>query len=702
MIDITEGLNDAQKEAVLSDGPLLVLAGAGSGKTKTLTHRIGHIIQQGFFPNEILAVTFTNKAAKEMRERLANLLTVRNSYSFMPWMGTFHGICVKLLRIDGWAIGIDDNFVIYDDADKIGLIKQVIKELNISDIQVKPRLASSKISSAKNDLMSPEDYETSITLPHEKVVADIFRLYEKKRQKANALDFDDLLVEVVRLFRDSPEVRRKWQKHFKHILIDEYQDTNPAQYQIVKFIIGDSKNICVVGDDWQSIYSWRGADYKIILNFEKDFEGTNVIKLEQNYRSTSNILDVAHKVISKNKVRTDKKLWTKTEGGAPVLIHRCPTEAEEGRLVASKIREYVNSGKYSLADVAILYRTNAQSYALEKSMREARLDYKIVGGIRFYDRKEIKDILAFLKLAYQPRDIMSFTRVVNIPTRGIGDTSLAKFLDWYTTSDWDIVGSLINADQCHTVQKRAQNSFMLFGEKIRQIQTAVKSEAAPNEVVEKTIDIMDYRSYILDGSLQAEDREMNISALISDAKNYQTISEFLEQVALMSSVDDEVGDNQVKLMTFHAAKGLEFPVVFMTGMEDGVFPHSRTFDSDSDMEEERRLCYVGMTRACKELHLSHSESRMQYGNIAYSTASRFLNHIDGTEEMKFDDDIDSAVDDFFSQEVEYPKVDLDMRVKSPSFGKGTVVGVDGTVVEIVFDDGQRRRLDLEFASLSPV
>ena len=626
-MDLLDGLNPAQSDAVqTTSGPLLILAGAGSGKTKTLTHRIAYLIaHESVWPNEILAVTFTNKAAREMRERLGILLNQNSSNrSFMPWMGTFHGICVRMLRIEGEAIGIPKNYVIYDEDDRQGLIKQAMKSLSVSETEVKAKSVSSAISSAKNEMVGPDDYESTAQFPYQKNIAKIYKKYESLRKIAGALDFDDLLLETVRLLREKPLVRAKWQKTFKHILVDEYQDTNAAQYNIIKLLVNDNRNICVVGDDWQSIYSWRGADFTNILNFERDFKGTKVIKLEQNYRSTGNILDAASHVIEKNVQRTDKKLWTDAGPGAPVQVHSLYDESEEARLVAERISSHVTMGARKFGDFAILYRTNAQSYTLERAFLQFRIPYQIVGGVRFYDRKEIKDIIAYLRLIYQPQDRMSFSRIVNIPTRGVGAMSLEKFLIWQSDSGMDIITALANVDQTSTITTRAKAALSLLGEKLRIVQSMLET-ASPLELIEKLLSSINYLDYLKDGTPQAEDREANIGALLSDAQAFASLPEFLEEVALMSSADTDSDGQKVTLMTLHAAKGLEFPVVFIVGMEEGILPHARVYDAGlAELEEERRLAYVGMTRAREELHLTYAQSRLQFGQRAYNSMSRFI------------------------------------------------------------------------------
>jgi len=700
-MDLLNGLNAAQAEAVqTTSGPLLILAGAGSGKTKTLTHRIAYLIaHESIWPNEILAVTFTNKAAREMRERLGVLLGQNSgSRGFMPWMGTFHGICVRMLRIEGEAIGIARNFVIYDEDDRRGLVKQAMKQLSISDKEIKAQSVSGAISSAKNEMVDPAAFAAAAQFPYQKNVAKIYQRYEELRRTAGALDFDDLLLEVVRLFRDVPAVRTKWQTSFKHILIDEYQDTNAAQYAIVKFLVNDTRNICVVGDDWQSIYSWRGADFTNILNFERDFKGAKVIKLEQNYRSTGNILDAASNVITKNVQRTEKKLWTAAGPGAPVLVHGVYDEAEEAQLVAERISTHVTMGARGFGDFAVLYRTNAQSYTLERAFLRLRVPYQIVGGVRFYDRKEIKDIIAYLRLVYQPNDRMSFSRIVNVPTRGIGATSLERFMMWQAASGMDILSALMNVEQTSTVTARAKQALVTLGEKLRITQLLLET-ASPSEVIEKLLTVTGYREYILDSTPQAEERDANIGALLSDAQSFASLPDFLEEVALMSSADTSSDGAKVTLMTLHAAKGLEFPVVFMVGMEEGLIPHARVYEAgQAELEEERRLAYVGMTRAREELHLSYAQSRLQFGQRGYNPVSRFITDMgDQVAAVPAEPHVVTE-QDFYSDE----PFSVGDVVRSAAFGNGEVTDVDGLALTISFDNGQTKKLNTEYARLEKI
>lgn len=642
MAKILEGLNPAQQDAVETlEGPVLILAGAGSGKTKTLTHRIANLIANGVAPHEILALTFTNKAAREMRERLAGLLGMQNSFSFMPWMGTFHAICVKILRIEADNVGLSKNFVIYDTDDRLALIKRAMKELHISDKSVKPKACEAAISKAKNDGEGPDEMLERAFYPNQKQMAEVYERYEDMRMRADAVDFDDLLVYVAKLFRTRTDIRAKWQHKFAHILIDEYQDTNHIQYEIVKLLVNDKRNICCVGDDWQSIYSWRGADFTNILNFERDFPGAKVIKLEQNYRSTQNILDAAQKVITKNTQRSDKVLFTEAGKGAPIEIHNARDEQDEARYVAGMIKK---SGR-PLNDFAVLYRTNAQSQAFEKAFMEYRIPYKLVGGVRFYDRREIKDVLAYLRLVVNPADIVSLERVINVPTRGIGAVSLQRIL----------------AGEVDGLTAKTRIAYDKFTATLEALRRKNAAGVGPAEIIEDLLQRINYRGYINDGDkLKAEERNENLTALIGEAGAYGSLDEFLADAALMSSADESADENSVTLMTLHAAKGLEFPIVFLVGMEEGLLPHTRSMDESlEDVEEERRLAYVGMTRAMQELFLTYAQSRFTYGGRNYNFPSRFLadlgfNPYGGGG---FDDEDDFGADDFGETEMDGEEFD---------------------------------------------
>jgi DNA helicase-2/ATP-dependent DNA helicase PcrA len=607
---IFAGLNAPQREAVATlEGPLLILAGAGSGKTKTLTHRIANMIAHGVGPNEILAVTFTNKAAKEMRTRLAALLGVTDTRGFMPYMGTFHGICVRLLRIEAEAIGLNKNFVIYDEDDKTTLIKRVMRGLEIdAKSSLKPKSVGGMISKAKNEGVDPEEYAATAIYPNQKQIAKIYKRYEREKAGASALDFDDLLTETVRLLRERPDVREKWRTRFKHIFIDEYQDTNVVQYQLIRLLVNEARNICVVGDDWQSIYSWRGADFTNILNFERDFPGAVVIKLEQNYRSTGNILQASQKVIEKNLKRTEKTLFTEAGEGKPVQVQSLPDESIEANFVVTTI---MGSGR-PYADFAVLYRTNAQSYAFERALINFKVPYKLVGGVRFYDRREIKDMMAYLKVVLNPADTVSLQRIVNVPGRGIGGKSFEKIL----------------AGEALSGKARAAYDRLL--RVLAELRQAEASGEPPKELIEKLIEKIDYKTYLNDGDpVKTEERLENLSVLVNNAAPYDTLAEFVADATLMSSADEAAGDQAVTLMTLHAAKGLEFPVVFLVGLEEGLLPHARSGDSggEDELEEERRLTYVGMTRAMEELYLTFARSRLSFGGRAYNLPSRFLSDL---------------------------------------------------------------------------
>lgn len=626
MNEILEGLNPAQREAVETlSGPVLILAGAGSGKTKTLTHRIANLIAHGVQPARILAVTFTNKAAREMRERLwrlvspAEVVDAEPPRSFMPYMGTFHGICVKILRMEADAAGLDRNYVIYDMDDQVSLIKRIMKNLHLTDNKsLKPKSVQSIISSEKNQGNGPEEYAAGAMYPNQRDIAKIFRAYEEEKKKAGALDFDDLLLRTLELFATNVQIRQKWQEKFQHILIDEYQDTNMVQYRLVKLLTGEAKNICVVGDDWQSIYSWRGADFTNILNFERDFPGAKVIKLEQNYRSTGNILKASQQVINKNHTRTDKELFTEAGEGEPVEIESLQDETSEAEYVARTIRRL--AVKYpSYGDFAVLYRTNAQSYTFEKAFINAHIPYKIVGGVRFYDRKEVKDVLAVLHLVVNGRDQVSLMRVAKNVLSGIGDKSLEKVLS--AMDSMPDAEPLKNPDLPDVLSAaKARAALARLTGFIRSIEEGEN----PGEVVKKVISVFDFRKLTDDGTPSGEERMANLEVLASNAGLYDTLEDFLADAALMSSADEANGKDSVTLMTMHAAKGLEFPVVFLVGMEEGLFPSSRAMDDEADLEEERRLMYVGMTRAMRKLFLTYAGSRYSFGSRTYNMPSRFL------------------------------------------------------------------------------
>ena len=708
---LLEGLNPEQKRAVeTTEGPLLIQAGAGSGKTKTLTHRLAYLIAtQRATPYNILAVTFTNKAAKEMRARVAELSGDNaDNRGFMPYMGTFHGICVRLLRQDGESIGIPRSFVIFDESDRQAAIKQVSKQLMLDEKTFPARAMSGMISSAKNEMLSSEEYSSIAKSPAQLTAAKIFPHYQKSLKDASALDFDDLINRTVEMLKSQPEIRKKWQDQFRYIMIDEYQDTNAAQYQLVKLLTNEHNNIAVVGDDWQSIYSWRGADFRNILKFENDYKSCTIIKLEQNYRSTKNILDAAHAVITKNAQRSDKELWTEAGDGLPVQIIPAGSERSESEAIIRRVRLGVDSGKRNYRDFAVLYRTNAQSRSIEEGFVHYGIPYRVVGGVRFYDRKEIKDLLAYLRIIFQPEDRVSFERIVNIPARGVGAKSIQNFFAWQQSRGTNLLETLQQADQCPDLTPKARKSLSELGDILASLRT-VSQDSSVQGLIDSLLRRIDYLHYLDDGSPQGEARQENVKELLSVAQEYaeEGLAGFLEEVALVSDLDGTNFDNDaVTLMTLHAAKGLEFPVVFMAGMEESIFPHSRALYDQNEMEEERRLCYVGMTRARQELYMIYASSRMLYGGVQHNPPSRFLSEIDGEFQStaSYDSDPTFSFTATPQQAVtDEPRFVPDLNegdtVKHQVFGQGTVMELDGDVAAIYFKGKGLRKLNISFAPL---
>ncbi len=723
---ILTGLNPEQRRAVeTTEGPLLIQAGAGSGKTKTLTHRIAYLIQASqATPYSILAVTFTNKAAREMRERVATLLgQAADNRGFMPYMGTFHSICVRLLRMDGEHIGIPRSFVIFDESDRQSAIKRISRELHIDDKAFPARVIASLISSAKNDLIDPSEYAERAGSPAEQVTAQVYPLYQKSLHEAKALDFDDLIGRTVELLVGNEAVRNKWRDQFSHVMIDEYQDTNAAQYKLVRLLTSSKNNIAVVGDDWQSVYGWRGADFRNILRFEKDFPDCTVIKLEQNYRSTRHILDAAHGVVVRNQNRSDKKLWTEAGDGRPVQVRQVMTERSEAEALVRAIKTGVDAGVRRFKHFAVLYRTNAQSRAVEEVFMQYGIPYRVVGGQRFYDRKEIKDLMAYLRLIYQPDDRISFERIVNVPTRGVGAKSLENFNGWAAANGLTMGVALDRANECDSLKGKAMTGLTELSAIIRDFRTQAES-MLPDELIEKLVQKLQYMQFLEDGTAQGESRQENVRELIGVAQAYQAVglSGFLEEVALITDLDNaNFGDNVVTLMTLHAAKGLEFPVVFMIGMEETIFPHSRALYDQSEMEEERRLCYVGMTRAREELYLLHAAGRSLYGGLQHNIPSRFISEIAGehVEQQTLMPSFgranldDSEAYDDYSQSSEgsefgatadnEPRYVPDLvegdGVSHQLFGEGTIVELSGEIAAIYFKGKGLKKLNIAFAPL---
>lgn len=644
MNDLLKNLNNPQKEAVLStEGPVLILAGAGSGKTKALTHRIAYLIKEkkiSLF--NILAVTFTNKAAAEITSRVNHLIggsDHERTTNRLPWAGTFHSVCVRILRREAHHLGYERNFTIYDAGDQLSIIKRIMKDFNIDSKNFNPKSVQYFISGAKNELMEAKDYKKYVNSPFETVVSKVFEQYEKYLREANGMDFDDLIMQCVKLFQENPQVLEYYQNQFKYILIDEYQDTNQAQYLWAKLLAEKHKNIMVVGDDYQSIYSWRGANFRNILNFEKNYPNAKVIKLEQNYRSTKTILAAADKVIKYNRQRTEKTLWTDNKEGLPVSVYKALNEKDEAEFACMEIRAL--SRNRALSDFSVLYRTNAQSRSVEEALLRFNIPYRVVGGVRFYERKEIKDIIAFLRVIANPSDLTAFERAATCVTRGIGDKTLAQIREIPRTE-------IINPKQI-TDKKISKKliDFLILIEELRKQAEDIRLDDLINLVAVKS----GYKNSLLaDKTPEGEGRWENILELETVASQFvipteveesfdkisrhvrddsaEKLEAFLEQVALVQDTDSiDKNTDAVTLMTLHSAKGLEFNTVFIIGMEEGLFPHSRAIMDESEMEEERRLAYVGITRAKERLYLIYTEERNLYGRMQFNAKSRFIENI---------------------------------------------------------------------------
>ena len=634
MNPIFDTLNDRQCEAVKhTEGPLLITAGAGSGKTKVLTCRIAHLLELGVAPYRILAITFTNKAAKEMKERVTNLV---GAQADSIWLSTFHSFCAKLLRfeVDGFN-GYTRNFTIYDSSDQLVLVKDCLKKLNLDDKQFMPRSVLGTISSAKNVLMDAKAFAAKASDFYEQKVADVYALYQEKLRENNAVDFDDLLFLAVRLLQEKEEVREKYQSRFQYILVDEYQDTNHAQYALTKILAARWRNICVVGDADQSIYAWRGADIRNIIDFTRDYPDAASIKLEQNYRSTKTILHAANAVIDNNESRPKKTLWTENPAGNKIIHYQAQTEHDEADYIAGVIYNRHEISHEPYGDMAILFRTNAQSRVLEEKLMRYAIPYTMVGGTKFYDRKEIKDVLAYLRLLYNPEDSLSLTRIINVPKRNIGATTMEHVASYAEEQGISLFEALSSTDEI-PVTKRARTSLENFAAMIFDLLNDIEGKDVLSliETVIKETGYGDMLDKEAEHDPQGESRKENVGEFLSVAKDYMdsnpdgNLQDFLENVALVSDVDDfESSESKVTLMTLHAAKGLEFPVVFLTGLDEGLFPHSRTLLDPSQVEEERRLAYVGITRAERQLYVTNAITRTMYGRISAYMPSRFLAEI---------------------------------------------------------------------------
>lgn len=632
-VDCTYGLNPQQAEAVINtEGPMLIMAGAGSGKTKVLTCRVANLLQKGVRPYRILAITFTNKAAAEMRERVNNM---SGPAAKDVWLFTFHAFCARFLRMEIDKLpGYGGNFAIYDTADSQNLIKQILKEMNLDDKRFQPSGILSRISNAKNALQDAAAFARQAGDFYEQKVADIYSRYEQKLQLNNALDFDDLLMLSIKLLQENKEVREKYQDRFDYLLVDEYQDTNHAQYLLTKFLAAKHRNICVVGDADQSIYGWRGADIQNILDFEKDYPDAKVIKLEQNYRSTQIILDAANAVIENNTGRKPKNLWTENKSGADIIYFQAVDERDEARFVIEQLQNLQRTENKKLGDMAILYRTNTQSRIFEEMLIKSGISYNMVGGLKFYERKEIKDIIAYLRVIFNPADSLSLLRIINVPKRGIGDASLAKIQAYAAGNNVSLFEAVSNSAAIDGLSSRFVSKLDDLAGIIFELMN-LASEAPVEDLIDRVLRDTGYLEELEnERTPQAQSRIDNLHELISVAQEFAASEEennlenFLAHVALVSDIDDtELGEDAITLMTLHSSKGLEFPVVFLVGMEEGLFPHARTLMDETEIEEERRLCYVGITRAKEKLFLSSTKMRTIYGNTVTYPPSRFLQEI---------------------------------------------------------------------------
>lgn len=672
---ILAGLNPQQKEAVkTTEGPLLVVAGAGSGKTSVLTRRIAYLVEEKqVLPWNILAITFTNKAASEMREREQKLLgPAANDI----WMSTFHALCVRILRRDSDKIGYGRNFSIADSAEQLTLVKHIEKELNINPKMYEPRGILSAISNAKNDLLTPQAFEDSAASPFEKMAAKVYQEYQKRLKHDQIMDFDDLIMQTLVLFKKDPEVLHYYQNKFRYMLVDEYQDTNQAQYELCHELAAQYKNICVVGDADQSIYGWRGANMENIMNFENDYHDTGVqtVKLEQNYRSTGHILSAANAVIDNNRNRKKKNLWTDQGDGEKITYYRAQSGDDEAHFIISKIQEEVDDNNRSYKDFAVLYRTNAQSRTVEEAFVKSNVPYQIVGGHKFYDRKEIMDIMAYLKLVANPNDSMSFNRIINTPKRGIGRVSVDKFMDVAQGNNLSLIDAFKHIN-ISGISTRAAAKMSDFGAKLRDAIEYAKDHSVTG-LTEKILQDFGYTDSLkAEHTIEAETRLENLDEFLSVTKRFDdqyepeeddanALSDFLAEVSLLSDQDDlENNDDQVALMTLHAAKGLEFPVVFLVGMEDGLFPLSRALLEDDQLEEERRLAYVGITRAKEKLFLTNAYSRMMFGRMQNNPPSRFLEEID-VDDLDMQNSVPEGVGNSDFQVQTAPFANVDERARA--------------------------------------
>ncbi len=725
-------VTDQQREAITHvEGPLLVVAGAGSGKTRVITRRIGYLISQGVNPYNILAITFTNKAAGEMSERVKQFSSHKGL-----WVSTFHKMCSRILRSNIDRLGYSRDFSIYDTTDQLNRVKSIMADLQLDTTQWKPRTIVSSISNAKNKLIDVETFASTTSGFYNLNVAQIYKKYQALLKANNALDFDDLLIKTVELFKAHPDILEMYQDKLRFILIDEYQDTNYSQYLITRLLANRYRNICVTGDPDQSIYGWRGADIRNIMDFEKDYPDAKVVLLEQNYRSTKHILHAASSIIQQNKYRKQKTLWTENTLGEKIQVVYCEDEHGEADEIARLIRAFNSRGvKYS--EIAVFYRTNAQSRVLENSLRNSGIPYMIIGGVEFYQRKEIKDVLSYLRLCNNPQDDVALGRTINTPARGIGFTTIKKLEDWATAHSTSLFDAIKHVDSIPEITTKSASSIKRFSELISDLQQMPRSPV--EDIIKRVVEKTNYFAFLREsGEKESNDRIANVEELVNAAHEYDinysegTLRGFLEEVALVSDVNElEETIEAVTLMTLHTAKGLEFPVVFITGVEEGLLPHSEPNDADEEIEEERRLCYVGITRAMKELFLTHAKRRMRYGQTNQCRPSRFLDEIPDEILDKIDktnqeysyntyysknqsfqrissgDDlsIDTAVPAAATQE-EPPLFSSGEVVRHPLFGVGRILEVSGSnekaSVRVSFNVGGTKHLMLAYAKLERV
>jgi len=711
VFDLETLLNPVQLEAVRhGDGPLLVLAGAGSGKTRVLTFRIADLIRRrGVAPGQILAVTFTNKAAGEMRDRLAQLLGPRESR--MLWIGTFHAICSRVLRVSGAPIGIDPRFVIYDEDDQRSLMREIVRDLGADERQFPPAAVLAEISNAKNALVDHVSFASRAETFREEVIGRLYGGYSRRFAECHALDFDDLLMRAVQLFREHPPVLAEYQARFRHILVDEYQDTNHTQFVLVSLLARRHRNLCVVGDDDQAIYRWRGADVRNILEFERDYPEARIVTLEQNYRSTRRILAAASAVIRRNPHRHAKTLWTENPEGDEVTLYEAFDGYDEARYAGEQIRAHVASGSRA-GEVAILYRTHAQSRQFEEMFLRLGIPYQIVGGVRFYERAEIKDILAYLRLGYNPADEASLRRVLNVPRRGVGEATVRRLEAWARAEGVPLWGALRRAGDAG-IGPQVRRGIEEFVSTVDAL-AAITADHTAREVLERALDLTGYRSMLeSEATDEAYARLENLDELAAVAQEVEemtgegTLEAFLQHLALQTDVDTfEERADRVTLMTLHSAKGLEFPVVVLAGLEEGVFPHARAVEHNASLEEERRLCYVGMTRARSRLLLTYARQRTTYGLSRPSLPSRFLAEIPPEHLARVATPRTSTGDWPEEEHRPVPTVTVGDLVRHTTFGTGRVLEIDGdgprAIITVRFAEVGTKRLALGYAPLVPI